>query len=104
MIRLAATFLLAFALTAGPGAACDPEEMIKELRAQCREAVDAASTLIDPVKSDLSASERASVVLRLTEAGKLCDNDKYTDGFVLAAKVVRFAGHLEARKGVMPVL
>ncbi|HKG77332.1 MAG TPA: hypothetical protein VKA90_07515 [Beijerinckiaceae bacterium] len=42
MTRLAATFLLAFAVTAGPSAACDPEEMIKELRAQCREAIDAA--------------------------------------------------------------
>lgn len=71
---------------------------------RCREAIEAASTLIEPVKNDLSAAERASIVGRLTEAGKLCDNDKYTDSFVLAAKVVRFAGHVEARKGVIPVL
>ena len=104
MTRIAAVFLLAFALTAGPSAACDPEEMIKELRAQCREAVEAASTLIEPVRSDLSAAERASLDSRFTEAGKLCENDKYTDGFLAAAKVVRFAGHVEARKGVMPAL
>jgi hypothetical protein len=102
MPRLAAIGLLAFALTAGPSAACDPEEMIKELRAQCREAIEAASTLIDPVKSDLSVAERASIEGRLTEAGKLCDNDKYTDGFLVAAKVVRFAG--AQRGGAGPLI
>jgi hypothetical protein len=51
------------------------------LRAQCREAVEAASALIEPVKNDLSVAERASIGGRLTEAGKLCDNDKYTDSF-----------------------
>jgi hypothetical protein len=105
MTRLAATSLLGFALTVGPSAACDPEEVIKELRAQCHDAIEAASTLIiEPVKSDLSATERASIEVRLTEAGKLCDNDKYTDGFLAAAKVVRFAGYAEARKGMVPAL
>jgi len=103
MNRLIPTFMLAFALTVGPSAACDPEEMIKELRAQCREAIESASTLIDPVKSDLSSAELALIEVQLTEAGKLCGNDKYTDGFLAVAKVVRFAGHVEARKGVTPV-
>ena len=103
MTRIAVTFLLTFALAAGPSAACDPEEMIKELRAQCRESVEAAFNLIEPVKTDLSAADRASLDGRLYEAGKLCDNDKYTDGFVLAVKAVRFAGHVEARKGIAPL-
>ena len=29
-------------LSAGPSAACDPEEMINELRAQCRDAITSA--------------------------------------------------------------
>ena len=77
--------------------------MIKELRAQCRESIEAASNSIEPVKKDLSAAEQASIDGRLYEAGQLCDNDKYTDGFVLAAKAVRFAGHVEARKGRAPL-
>jgi hypothetical protein len=103
MTRLASILLLAFAVSAGPSAACDPEEMIRELRAQCHDVIQSASTLVQPVMSDLSADERAAVDVRLAEAGKFCDSDKYTDGYLLTAKVLRFVGHVEARKGVTPV-
>jgi hypothetical protein len=41
-------------LSAGPSAACDPEEMINELRAQCRDAIASAAALMEPIKPALS--------------------------------------------------
>jgi hypothetical protein len=91
-------------LSSGPSAACDPEEMINELRAQCREAITSAVSLIEPMKPELSAVERASVDAKIQEATKLCNSDKYSDGYALSAKLSRFIGHAEARKGIAPVL
>jgi hypothetical protein len=91
-------------LSAAPGAACDPEEMINELRAQCREAVTSAVTLIDPIKPALSGPERNSVEAKVKEATALCDGDKYTEGYTLTVKLARFVGHIEARAGVAPAL
>jgi hypothetical protein len=51
-------------LSAGPSAACDPEEMINELRAQCRDAIASAVTLIDPIKPALTAPDRNLVEVR----------------------------------------
>src|SRR6266487_4010804 len=48
-------------LSAGPSAACDPEEMINELRAQCRDAITSAVTLIEPLKPALAAPDRNTV-------------------------------------------
>jgi hypothetical protein len=90
-------------LSSGPSAACDPEEMINELRAQCREAITSAVSLIEPMKPELSAVERASVDAKIQEATKLCNSDKYSDGYALSAKLSRFIGHVEARKGIAPV-
>src|SRR5215210_2670203 len=90
-------------LSAGPSAACDPEEMIKELRAQCEDAVKAAVQLIEPLKADLTVGERSAVDVRLREAGSLCNDDKYSDGYAVTVKLARFLGHVEARKGITPV-
>jgi hypothetical protein len=98
------TGLAVLALSAGPSAACDPEEMIKELRAQCEDAVKAAAQLIDPLKADLSEGERGTVEVRLKQAGALCNDDKYSDGYAVTVKLARFLGHVEARKGVTPAL
>jgi hypothetical protein len=91
-------------LSAGPSAACDPEEMINELRAQCRDAITSAATLIEPIKSVLTTSERDTVATKIKEATGLCDSDKYSEGYTVTAKLARFIGHLEARKGIAPVL
>ena len=91
-------------LSAGPSAACDPEEMINELRAQCRDAIASAVTLIEPMKPALSAVERTSVETKIKEATVLCNADKYSDGYTATAKLSRFIGHVEARKGIAPVL
>jgi hypothetical protein len=91
-------------LSAGPSAACDPEEMINELRAQCRDAIASAVTLIEPMKPTLTAPERSTVETKIKEATALCNSDKYSDGYSLTAKLARFIGHLEARKGITPVL
>jgi hypothetical protein len=91
-------------LSVAPSAACDPEEMINELRAQCRDAVASAVTLIEPMKTELSAGERASVEAKIKEATALCNADRYSDGYTATAKLSRFVGHLEARKGIAPVL
>lgn len=96
------TGLTVLVLSAGPGAACDPEEMIKELRAQCEDAVKAAVQLIEPLKADITASERGTIDVRLREAGALCNDDKYTAGYAVTVKLARFLGHVEARKGVAP--
>lgn len=97
------TGLAVVILSAGPSAACDPEEMIKELRAQCADAVKAAVLLIEPLQADLTDGERRTVDVRLKQAGSLCNDDKYSDGYAVTVKLARFLGHVEARKGVAPV-
>jgi hypothetical protein len=91
-------------LSAGPSAACDPEEMINELRAQCRDAITSAVALIEPLKPALAAADRNTVESKLKEAIALCNSDKYSDGYTVTAKLARFIGHLEARSGIAPQL
>jgi hypothetical protein len=91
-------------LSAGPSAACDPEEMINELRAQCRDAIASAVALMEPIKQALSTMDRDAVEAKVKEATGLCNTDKYTEGYMVTAKLSRFIGHLEARKGIAPVL
>jgi len=91
-------------LSAGPSAACDPEEMINELRAQCRDAIASAAALMEPMKSALTAPDRNTVDAKIKEATVLCNSDKYSEGYTLTAKLARFIGHLEARKGIAPTL
>ena len=91
-------------LSAGPSAACDPEEMINELRAQCRDAITSAVALIEPLKPALAASDRNTVESKIKEAAMLCNSDKYSDGYTVTAKLARFIGHLEARSGIAPQL
>jgi hypothetical protein len=102
--HLAAKAALILLLSAGPSAACDPEEMINELRAQCRDAIASAVALMEPMKVELSAVERTSVEAKINEATALCNADRYSDGYTAAAKLSRFVGHVEARKGVAPML
>jgi hypothetical protein len=91
-------------LSAGPSAACDPEEMINELRAQCRDAIASAAALMEPMKPALTTSDRTTVETKIKEATVLCNSDKYSDGYTLTAKLARFIGHLEARRGIAPQL
>src|SRR5215813_2852917 len=91
-------------VSAGPSAACDPEEMINELRSQCRDAITSAVTLIEPIESALTTPDRNTVEAKIKEATVLCNSDKYSEGYTVTAKLARFIGHLEARKGVAPVL
>jgi hypothetical protein len=91
-------------LSEGPSAACDPEEMINELRAQCRDAIASAAALIEPMKPTLMAPDLSTVETKIKEATLLCNSDKYSDGYTLTAKLARFIGDLEARKGIAPVL
>jgi hypothetical protein len=102
--KLLPIFVLGALLSAGPSVACDPEEMLKELRAQCADALAASIALVDAVQSDLASGEHASVHARIDEAKALCNNDKYGEGFAVAAKLARFAGHVETRKGRAPAL
>src|SRR5437868_12337299 len=97
-LTLQATLILF--LSAGPTAACDPEEMINELRAQCRDAITSAVGLVEPMKPELSATERTSVDAKIKEATALCNADRYSDGYTATAKLSRFIGHVEARKGL----
>src|SRR6476661_2920162 len=99
---LKAALILFF--SAGPSAACDPEEMINELRAQCRDAIASAVTLVEPIKSALTTPDRNTVDNKIKEATVLCNSDKYSEGYTATAKLARFIGHLEARKGIAPVL
>ena len=85
---------LIFFLSAGPSAACDPEEMINELRAQCRDAITSAVALIEPIKPALAASDRNTVETKVKEATVLCNSDKYSDGYTLTAKLARFIGQV----------
>jgi hypothetical protein len=91
-------------LSAGPSAACDPEEMINELRAQCRDAIASAVTLIEPIKAALTTPDHNTVEAKIKEATVLCNSDKYSEGYTVSAKLARFIGHLEARKGIAPAL
>jgi hypothetical protein len=91
-------------LSAGPSAACDPEEMINELRAQCRDAITSAVALIEPLKPALAAPDRNTVESKIKEATVLCNSDKYSDGYTVTARLARFIGHLEARSGIAPQL
>jgi hypothetical protein len=91
-------------LSAGPSAACDPEEMINELRAQCRGAISSAVALIEPMKPALTAPDRNTVEAKVKEATLLCNSDKYSEGYTLTAKLARFIGHVEARRGIAPQL
>ena len=91
-------------LSAGPSVACDPEEMINELRAQCRDAITSAVALIEPLKPALAAPDRNTVESKIKEATVLCNSDKYSDGYTVTAKLARFIGHLEARSGIAPQL
>jgi hypothetical protein len=91
-------------LSTGPSIACDPEEMINELRTQCREGIASVAVLIEPLKSQLTIAERGSLESKINEATALCNTDKYTDGYMVSAKLARFIGHLEAQKGISPVL
>jgi hypothetical protein len=100
LLKTAAILLLSTA----PGMACDPEEMINELRAQCRDGIASVVALVEPLKAQLSAFERSSVEGRIKEATALCNADKYTDGYTVSAKLARFVGHLEAQKGIAPSL
>jgi hypothetical protein len=60
--------------------------------------------LIEPIKSALTTPERDTVATKIKEATTLCNSDKYSEGYAVTAKLARFIGHLEARKGVAPVL
>jgi hypothetical protein len=91
-------------LSAGPSAACDPEEMINELRAQCRGAITSAVALIEPMKPALTVPDRNMVEAKVKEATLLCNSDKYSEGYTLTAKLARFIGHVEARGGIAPEL
>jgi hypothetical protein len=91
-------------VSAGPSAACDPEEMINELRAQCRDAIASAVALIEPMKPALSAPDRTTVEAKIKEATVLCNSDKYSEGYTMTAKLARFIGHVEARGGIAPQL
>jgi hypothetical protein len=104
MHRFLPAVLLGLIVAAGPSVACDPEEMLKELRAQCEDAVAASAGLLDVLKADLAGGEHAAVHARIDQAKALCNSDKYGEGFAVAAKLARFAGHVEARKGAAPSL
>ena len=56
------------------------------------------------MKPELSATERTSVDAKIKEATALCNADRYSDGYTATAKLSRFIGHVEARKGIAPVL
>src|ERR1700747_2135610 len=86
-------------LSAGPSAACDPEEMMNELRAQCRDAITSAVALIEPLKPALAAPDRTTVESKIKEATVLCNSDKYSDGYTVTAKLARFIANLQRRAG-----
>jgi hypothetical protein len=78
--------------------------MINQLRAQCRDAIASAVALIEPMKPALAAPDRNTLETKIKEATVLCNTDKYSEGYTVTAKLARFIGHLEARKGIAPVL
>jgi hypothetical protein len=106
MVTMSRHLILKVALilffSAGPSAACDPEEMINELRAQCRGAISSAVALIEPMKPTLTAPDRNTVETKIKEATLLCNSDKYSEGYTVTAKLARFIGHVESRRGITP--
>jgi hypothetical protein len=102
--QLALKVALILFISAGPSAACDPEEMINELRAQCRDAIASAAALIEPIKPALTTPDRNTVETKIKEATVLCNSDKYSEGYTVTAKLARFIGHLEANRGINPEL
>jgi len=52
----------------------------------------------------VTTPDRNTVEAKIKEATVLCNSDKYSEGYTVTAKLARFIGHLEARKGVAPVL
>jgi hypothetical protein len=60
--------------------------------------------LIAPLQPELSMAERSAVDVRIKEAVAQCNADKYGDGYATVARLARFVGHVEARKGIAPVL
>jgi hypothetical protein len=100
--QLALKAALILFLSAGPSAACDPEEMINELRSQCRDAIASAVALIEPLKPALTAPDRNTVEAKIKEATMLCNSDKYSEGYTVTVKLARFIGHVEARGGIAP--
>jgi hypothetical protein len=63
-----------------------------------------AVALIEPMKPALATPDRNTVETKIKEATALCNSDKYSEGYTATAKLARFIGHLEARKGIAPVL
>ncbi len=59
---------------------------------------------MEPMKPELTAVERGSVETKVKEATALCNADKYREGYTATAKLARFVGHVEARKGISPTL
>jgi hypothetical protein len=78
--------------------------MINELRAQCRDAIASAAALMEPIKPALTTPDRNTLESKIKEATVLCNSDKYSAGYTATAKLARFIGHLEARKGIPPML
>jgi hypothetical protein len=58
----------------------------------------------EALKSTLTTAERISIEAKLKEATALCNADKYRDSYSVKTRLARFIGHLEARKGIAPVL
>jgi len=52
----------------------------------------------------LTAPDRNTVEAKVKEATLLCNSDKYSEGYTLTAKLARFIGHLESRRGITPEL
>ena len=52
----------------------------------------------------MTTPDRNTVEAKIKEATVLCNSDKYSEGYTVMAKLARFIGHLEVRKGVAPVL
>jgi hypothetical protein len=90
-------------LSAGPSAACDPEEMINELRAQCRGAITSAVALIEPMKPTLTALDRNMVEAKVKEATLLCNSDKYSEGYIRSRQSLRASSVMWSHVGALPL-
>ena len=60
------------------------------------------AALVEPMKPALAAPDRNTVETKIKEATVLCNSDKYSEGYTVTAKLARFIGHLEARRGIAP--
>jgi hypothetical protein len=56
------------------------------------------------MKPSLTTPDRNTLETKVKEATVLCNSDKYSEAYTVTAKLARFIGHLEARKGIAPVL